>query len=582
MIDPVWVPRTTRPPVLGTKYMVSAGHYLATAAGIRILDAGGNATDAGVAAGLCLNVVQGDMTNLGGVAPVCVYSARTGRVDTISGLGWWPANVDVSAFERLHGGRIEGGIHNCVVPAALDSWMTALEKFGSMTFAEVAAPAIELAEDGFPMHSVMADSFANTSWRDAVLAWPSSREIFAKPDGTFPKVGEVVVQRDLARTLRKLVEAESSALSREVGIRAARDRFYTGDIAEQMVAFIQGEGGWLSMQDLSEFHVEIEAPVSVNYRGYEVYACDSWTQGPVVPMALNILEGYDIRSMQAGSADLYHVELEVLTAAFADREKYFGDPRFTSVPMDGLLSKEYGEQWRSRLSLDHASPGMPEPGNPWVFSSRAPENRDWTPPLAVDGPSYPDTSYVCVVDSHGNAFSATPSDGVVTGPIVPGLGFSVSSRGSQSWLDQSHPFAVAPRRRPRLTPSPGMVLKDGRLAMPYGTPGNDVQPQAMLQFIVNFVDFDMNVQAAIEAPRCATYSFPRSSDPHPYTPGFAQIEGRAGSEIVEDLRSRGHDIHPWPDWAGTAGSLSAIFVDQESGVLHGGADPRRVAYAIGR
>lgn len=582
MIDPVWVPATTRPPVMGTRHMVSAGHYLATAAGVRILEAGGNAFDAGVAAGLCLNVVQADMTNLGGVAPICLYDAKTGTVRTISGLGWWPAATDMEVFHTQYGGRIDGGIHDCVMPAAADAWLLALETYGTMPLAEVAAPAIELAESGFPMHHVMAGSFTNPVWRDMVLGRPSTRAVFAGPDGRLPEIGEQVVQKDLGRTLRRLVEAESGAASRAAGIRAARDRFYTGDIAAEMVAFIQGAGGWLSMEDLAEFRVEIEDPVSVNYRGFDVYACDAWCQGPVVPMALNILEGYDVRSMGACSADTYHLVIEVLKAAFADRERYFGDPRFVSVPIDGLLAKEYGGQWRQRLSLETAAPGMPEPGDPWPFSSRTPGETSWTFPAPHDGPTYPDTSYLCVVDSEGNAFSATPSDGVVTGPVVPGLGFCVSARGSQSWLDPAHPAAVGPRRRPRLTPSPGMVMKDGRLVMPYGTPGNDVQPQAMVQFLVNFIDFEMNIQAAIEAPRCATYSFPRSSDPHPYQPGLAHLEDRAGADVLDGLRRRGHDIHPWPSWVGEAGSLAGIYVDHDAGVLHAGADPRRIAYAFGR
>jgi gamma-glutamyltranspeptidase/glutathione hydrolase len=581
VVDPVWVPKTTRPEVLATKYLVSAGHYLAAAAGMRVLDAGGNAFDAGVATALCINTVQGDMTNIGGVGPAVVFDARRGVVETVSGLGWWPGEVDVTAFERLQGGRIGGGILDTVAPAAMDSWLTVLERYGTMTFTQVAQPAIELAEDGFPMHSVMADSFRAPAWGNKVLATPSTRAIFTK-DGVFPEIGERVIQRDLAKTLRLLAEAEQGAATREAGIRAARDRFYTGDIAEQMVAFIRGEGGWLSMADLAAFHVEVESPVTTSYRGYDIHACDTWCQGAVVPMAMNILEGYDIAGFGPESVALYHHVIEALKAAFADRERYFGDPHFTTVPIDGLLNKEYAGKWRARLSARKAEPGMPEPGDPWPYSAREPHESAWTPPVPKDGPTWPDTSYLCVVDSEGNAFSATPSDGVVSGPIVPGLGFCVSARGSQSWLDQSHPFGVRPYKRPRLTPAPGMVTKDGKLVMPYGTPGNDVQPQAMVQFLLNFIDFKMNVQSAIESPRCATYSFPRTTDPHPYTPGNAHIESRVGQQTLDALRSLGHDIHPWPDFAGTAGSINAIYVDPDANVLHGGADPRRTAYAIGR
>ncbi len=251
--------------------------------------------------------------------------------------------------------------------------------------------------------------------------------------------------------------------------------------------------------------------------------------------------------------------------------------------MDGLLSKEYAAEWRDRIDPHVASPGMPEPGDAWRFSARHEERPSrWRFPEPAAGPPEPDTSYLCVVDAQGNAFSATPSDGVTSAPLVPGLGFMMSSRGMQSWLDADHPSSLVPGKRPRLTPSPGMVLKDGRLMMPYGTPGNDVQPQAMVQFLVNVIDYGMDIQQAVEAPRRATFSFPRSSDPHPYNPGLAHLESRVSPAVAEALARMGHDLQMWPEWTGTAGSLGAIRVDHENGVLHGAADPRRVAYAIGR
>lgn len=585
MARPRWMPRTSRPVIMGTHHMVSAGHYLATQAGVRILEAGGNAIDAGVAAGLCLNVVQADVTQLGGVAPICIYRSDTGQVETISGLGWWPAATDVTLFHHRYGGRIPPGIHRSVIPAAAGAWLTALERHGTMPLSDVAEAAIDLADNGFPMHSVMFDTFTDSPGTlSRMRSWPSTREVFLARDGHPAGLGELVVQKDLAGTLRLLCEAERGAESRAAGIRAARNRFYTGDIAEAMVAFSAREGGWLTTEDLASFQVGTEAPVMTSYRGYDVFACGPWCQGPVVPMTLNILNGYDLARHEPASTGLYHLILEALKAAFADRDRYFTDPRFGDVPMDGLLSPDYAAHWRDRISGDAAPPAMPMPGDAWAFSARprpaGPET--WTYPAPATGDVEPDTSYLCVVDRQGNAFSATPSDGATSSPLVPGLGFAISSRGMQSWLDQSHPSPVAPGRRPRLTPSPGMVLKDGALVMPYGTPGNDVQPQAMVQFLVNVIDFGMDVQAAIEAPRCATYSYPRSSDPHPYAPGSANLEGRAGPDVLAGLRALGHDIRPWPDWTGTAGSVSAIRVDHGTGVLFGGADPRRIAYAAGR
>ncbi len=583
MADAHWVAATTRPVIMGTRYMISAGHYLAAAAGMRILDKGGNAFDAGVAAALCVNVLQPDLTNIGGVAPICIFHADSGAVETISGLGWWPAAADPEFFRRERGGRMGRGIHRCIMPAAMDAWLTTLQRHGTMRFGEIADSAIELAEDGFAMHPVMHETLSDEASLRAMRGWASTRAVFL-PDGEPVAVGRRVVQRDLARTLRILAAAEQGAPSREAGLEAARACFYTGEIGQAMANFVAAEGGWITLQDLAAFRVAIEPSVSLNYRGYDIHACGPWCQGPVVPMALNILEGYDIASLGANSAALYHLVIEALKAAFADRDKYFTDPRFGAVPMDGLLAKGYGAQWRSRIDPHRASPGMPEPGEPWAFSAAPPrrEASRWRHPDAAPGVVEPDTSYLCVVDSAGNAFSATPSDGVTSAPLVPGYGFMISSRGMQSWLDPDHPSVMAPRKRPRLTPSPGMVLKDGRLVMPYGTPGNDVQPQAMVQFLINVIDFGMDVQAAMEAPRCATYSYPRSSDPHPYSPGQANIEGRVDPSVLARLQALGHGIKAWPGWTGSAGSLGAIRVDHGTGVLHGGADPRRTAYAIGR
>jgi gamma-glutamyltranspeptidase / glutathione hydrolase len=575
-------PRSTRPIVMGTRHMVSAGHYLAAAAGYRILEAGGNAVDAGVAAGLCINVTQADLTNIGGVAPIIMYLADSGTVETISGLGWWPKAANVDFFQREQAGRIRRGIHRCVLPSAIDAWLTALERHGTMTFADVAAPAIELADDGFPMHDLMLDILSTPSALGGMRQWPSTRSVFLTDGHPIP-LGARVVQKDLARTLRMLVEAEGGATTREAGMRAARDRFYTSDIAERMIRFASQQGSWLTMQDLAEFHVAIEEPVKTTYRGYEVYACGPWCQGPVVLQTLNILEKYDLASKDRFSAEVYHLILEALKASFADRDRFYGDPRFVDVPIDGLLSKAYATQWQERIDLDIANPGMPEPGDAWSFSGRRQRRPSrWKYPVPSNGPGEPDTSYVCVVDRWGNVFSATPSDGVTSSPLVEGLGFIISSRGMQSWLDPDHPSCLEPGKRPRLTPSPGMVLKDGRLVMPYGTPGNDMQPQAMVQFLVNVIDYQMNPQQAMDAPRCATFSFPRSSDPHPYTPGLCHLEARLDPRIPEALLRMGHKLRIWPAWTKAAGSLGAIQVDHEHGVLHGAADPRRMAYAIGR
>ena len=577
-----WVPATTRPNIMGLNYMVSTGHYLASLAATRILDAGGNAIDAGVAGGLCLNVVQPDLTSIGGVAPISIFSSDTGRVSTVSGLGTWPAKADPEFFHVAHGGRIPAGIHRTVVPSAIAAWLTALERFGTMSLDQVAAPAIELAEKGFPAHQIMHDTFTHEPDLANMRSWPSTASVFLNARGLPHEVGETVVQSDLARSLTRLVVASAGAASREAGIVAARDLFYRGDMARSMAEFSRTQGGWLEEGDLAGFEVELEEACMVDYRGHEVYSCGPWSQGPVVLETLNILEGFDMAAIPLDSSDYYHVVIEALKASFADRDRYYGDPRFIDVPIDGLLSKEYAAQWRARIDLGHATLGMPEPGNAWDFSTAAEAKPSaWQFPSPLAGRREPDTSYLCVVDSHGNAFSATPSDGATSTPLVPGLGFTMSSRGMQSWLDPRHPSSLEPGKRPRLTPNPGMVVKKGKFVMPYGTPGNDVQPQAMVQFLIGTLDHGLDLQAAIERPRAVTYSFPGSSDPHTYTPGLVKVESRVGTAVIQELSERGHSVQLWPEWTGVAGSICAVRADLDPRRFIGAADPRRVSYALG-
>jgi gamma-glutamyltranspeptidase/glutathione hydrolase len=448
----------------------------------------------------------------------------------------------------------------------------------------VAAPAIELAEQGFPVDIYLPHKISQS--REMLEALPSLGAIYL-PNGRVPEVGESIVQKDLANTLRKLVEAETGArhLEREAAIVAARDRFYRGDIAEQLVEYCQAEGGLLTMQDMAEFSVDIEPPVKTTYRGYEVYACGPWCQGPVVPQTLNLLEGYELAQYGHNSVEHLHILTEALKLAFSDRHHYYGDPRHVRVPIDGLLDKRYADRRRQQIDASRAWPEMPPPGDPWAFEAQ-PELAAAAGPGArlVAGAPQPDTSYLCVVDEEGNAFSCTPSDGFTDMPIVPGLGIIISSRGSQSWLEPGHPSSLAPRKRPRLTPNPGMMLKDGQLFGPYGTPGGDVQPQAMVQFLVNLLDFGMNPQAAVEAPRIASASHPDSFDPHPYTPGLLRVEAQIAPEVVAALEARGHRIEIWPPIhrpGRIPGSVCAVLVDREHGVLVGAADPRDMAYAIG-
>jgi gamma-glutamyltranspeptidase/glutathione hydrolase len=315
--------------------------------------------------------------------------------------------------------------------------------------------------------------------------------------------------------------------------------------------------------------------VKTTYRDIEVYCCGPWCQGPVNNMALNILEGYDLASLGHNSPEYLHIMISALDLAFADREMYFGDPRFVEVPIKELTSKRYAETRRDIIDLDMTWGKMPPPGDPRNFKGVA---SDWREPGPGAESSTPDTSYGCVVDKEGNAFSATPSDG---GRLVPGIGIGISPRGVQSWLDPNHASSVAPGKRPRLTPNPALAFKNGEVFMAYGTPGNDSQPQTMVQVLVNIVDFNMNVQQAIEAPRFRSSNFPTSSWPHEYLPGRLNIEARVPQDVIEKLKDIGYDVNVFPDYTFECGGISVVLVDRERELLMGGADPRRENYAIG-
>ncbi|HEY7656734.1 MAG TPA: gamma-glutamyltransferase family protein [Burkholderiales bacterium] len=570
---------TGRTTIMGTRHVISAGHYLAAHAGFQILEAGGNAIDAGVAAGIAIGVLQTDKVNFGGVAPQLIYTAKSREVHCIDGLGVWPHAITPDYFIRRHGGKIPKGVERCVVPAAPDAWLTALESFGTMGFGEVAASAIRFAREGFPMHPMMSDFIKEN--QVTFRGWPASRKVFL-PKGRPPEVGEVFVQPDLGRTLQYMADEEKKVArrrGRKAGLGAARTAFYKGDIARVVTKFIEKEGGPMRYEDFAGFRVKFEPTVRSRFDGIELHACGPWSQGPVLPMALNILKGFDLKAMGHNSPAYIHVVTEAMKLAYADRHHHFGDPRFVKVPIAGLVSDRYAAHRRSLISLEKAWPEMPPAGDPDTLAQLS--HRCVPVPEREDAPGPGDTSYVCAFDRHGNAFSCTPSDGSDKTPIVPGVGILCSGRGTQSWADPSHPSSVAPGKRPRLTPNPALAFKNGRVYMPFGTPGGDVQCQAMLQVFLNINVFGMAPQAAVEAPRFAGYSFPGSFEPHPYYPGRLHLEASLAKEAGDDLRELGHKVYEWGDMTWLAGAVCTIVADHENGVLHGGADPRRPAYVLG-
>ena len=555
---------------IGTRWAVAAGHSLAAEAAASVLSAGGNAVDAGVAGGFTLGVVHPDMVSVAGVAPILVHLARTGETWQVSGVGPYPKASSREYFMQRHGGQIPAGLGRTVVPAAPAAWCEALERWGTMSFADAISPALGHAERGFAVSAFSAYQMGANA--EKYKRWPSSVALYLR-DGRAYRMGEVLVQSELADTLKRMVAAEKRAGgSRVEGIRAARNEFYRGETAKRIAEFHRANEGPLALSDLAEFSVEVEPALRTSFGAYEVAVCGFWCQGPALLQALNILDGMDLAALGHNSPKYLHTIVESIKLAFADRDAYYGDPNFVKIPAERLLSKAYGELRRAQIR-EKAWQEMPPPGDA--------ELRRTVLPLAGGSTDALDTSYVAVIDAEGNGFSATPSDPNVDSPAVSGVGCVVSPRGSQGWLDPNHASVVAPGKRPRLTPAPAMALSGGKVMMPFGTPGGDVQQQAMLQVFLNTTVFGMPLQEAIEAPRLASRSFPDSFWPHAYSPGKLEAERRIPKETRDALVGMGHEVAEWPDWEWRAGAVCAVKMGPE-GTRWGGADPRRGALSIAR
>ncbi len=575
--------KSNRPLLMGNSHVVAAGHYLSALAGLEMLEAGGNAIDAGVAAGIATGVLEGTHVSFAGVAPIIIRMA-TGVVETISGLGCWPTAATPEYFATHFGGKIPAGVARTVIPAAPDAWITALERHGTMSFADVAAPSIRLCNEGFPAHAFMANFIAKR--RPMIERYPSTAEIYL-PGGHPPAMGQVFVQKDLGATLQYIADEERAQTrhGRLAGLAAARASFYRGDIAQKIVAFHRAEGGLITAKDLADFRVGIEKPVEGRFGDLVVWTCGPWCQGPMLLQTLNLLDPAALRTAGHNSPAAIHAMTEAIKLAASDREAYYGDPRFMDVPIDDLVSAGYAAERRQMIDPDRAAPGMPIPGSvagePWRGDLLR-NSLDHVPAPIEEDESAADTSYCCAVDRWGNVFSATPSDGNTACPVIPGTGFVASGRGSQSRADPEHPSCLAPGKRPRLTPNPAIAMKAGEYVLPFGTPGGDVQVQAMVQCLANLAVYGMDPQSAVEAPRFASYSFPSSFAPYDYRPGVLAVENRISTETTDALAAKGHIIEWWPALAGEAGSVCMIHHDLDSGVKSGAADPRRTAYAMGR
>jgi gamma-glutamyltranspeptidase/glutathione hydrolase len=584
-------PFMTRPLILARHGVVTSGQYLATAAGFRIFAQGGNAIDAAVATGLVLNLVEPHNNGLGGEAPTLVYSAKERKTYAVCGLGWSPAAFSIDWCQQNEIDLIPGdGYIPACVPAMMDTWCLMLSRFGTMSFAQAAAPAMELAEEGFPLYAGLQRYIAALADRFTDL-YPSTGKVFL-PGGRIPQESELLLNPDWAAALRLMCLAEAkNGKGRIAGIEAARDVFYKGAIAERIVEFInkhpvmdasgKEHRGLLTLEDMSEWHATLEKPVSVTYGGLEVYKCPPWTQGPVFLQQLTLLEGYDLKGMGHNTPEYLHTWIECAKLAFADREAYYGDPKFDDVPFDILLSKAYSDQRRSLIS-EQASPDM-RPGDvgrgfpEYATRPVLEDNR-----LGLQGHNHTgDTTHLDTADATGNMVACTPSGGwYQSSPVIEGLGFPLGTRGQMFYLNAERPNALAPRKRPRATLTPTIVTREGQPYLAFGTQGGDAQDQWTLQFFLNVVEFGMNLQEALDAPCVHSEHFPSSFYPRQAAPRLVSVEGRIPVEVRNELERRGHIIEVPGDWV--HGRVLAAGFDLVNGGLQAAASPRQaIAYAMG-
>jgi len=569
--------QTMRPVIRGRQAAVASMKAEATEAARRILDAGGNAFDAAVGGQAALGVTDFSLNGVGSDAVLLVYNASEKKVYSINAEPRAPKLATIEWYEKNNGAKIpeSDGLLSGGLPGVVDAWYTLLDRWGTMTFAQVLQPAIDLAENGFPL-SERSASYIGASKK--ILKYPTTVKVYL-PNGQPPKAGAILKNPDLARTLKELVEAEKANQSkgRHEALKAARDRFYKGDIAHDLAAFSEANGGLFRYEDFAEYTAKVETPVSINYRGYQIYKNPSASQGPTELIALNLLEGYDLKAMGHDSADFIHTSAEAVKLAMGDREKYLGDMDFIKIPYDGLLSKEYARERRKLIDPAKASldlrPGTPQSAGAAMLSRPVHEVLDGE--ARHDG----DTSYIAVVDKHRNMVSFEPSLHSLfgTGVVMGDTGIIFNCRGDYYSLVRGEANALEPGKRPRSTLQSTLIMKDGEPYAILGSPGGDDQVMRTMQTLINMIDFGMNIQQAIEAPRWSSDSFPASPFPHTMYPGDLAVESRIPQTTRDALIAKGHKLRVTPAWS--LGSNGGIVLDMSSGVMSAGADPRVDAYA---
>src|SRR5882724_1864955 len=561
-----------RPTIVAQHGMVAAGHPLAAEAGMRILKAGGNAIDAAMATWAVQGQVEPGMTGLGADMFILYYNAKSGEVKFINGTALAPQAATIE-FYKSKGGIPDEGPLSSSVPGAVGGAVYAVKTYGTKPLTEVLAPAIDIADGGFPVSEALAGSIRSS--RAKLAKFPSSTKIYFR-DGQPLQMGDVIKNPDLAATLRAIAAKGA-------------DPFYRGDIAKNTVAFLKANGGIFSESDLADYQPYEDTPVHVNYRGTDVYECPPNSQGFVMLEALNILEGYNLKEMGRNSAPYLHAVTEALKLSFADRNTYVGDPKFVpNIPMAQLLSKEYAAARRTQIDPNHAIVGEPAPGDPRrMRATTAGGQQAYASPLRAPTDVHafdPDeilnlTTYLAVVDKDHNMVSITSSllSGFGSGVVVEKGGFVMNDRMRYFYLDPKDVNALQPRKRVRQTINPAMALKDGKPWVAFGTPGSDTQPQTQLQFFLNVAEFGMNVQEALEQPTVISNSFQDSYQPHDVK-GKLLTPALLPKSVQEALAAKGHvlDIRNVKG----VGSVKAILIDSRTGVLMGGVSPTGDSYVM--
>jgi gamma-glutamyltranspeptidase / glutathione hydrolase len=594
---------TTRPEILGTYGVVSSTHWLASSVAMKMLEAGGNAFDAAVAAGMTLQVCEPHLNGPGGDMPGLIYRADQRKAQVICGQGVAPAGATIAHYKGLGLDMVPGsGLLATVVPGAFDAWMLMLRDHGTMTMEEIFEPAIAYAINGVPVVPRITDT-VNTVRELFETEWPTSAALFL-PNGRPPVPGTLFYNPTMAATWQRLIaEGKAAGGDRVAQIDAARNAWYEGFVAEAMDKFcrenevmdVSGRrhSGVLTGDDMAKWRASYDEPQTYDFHGYTAMKTGPWGQGPVLLQQLALLKEYGLKDMDPNGPDFVHVAVEAAKLAFADREAFYGDPNFVETPMDTLLSDEYNRARRGLIDMDQASmefrPGEIEGyGGAVDYAAHVAAAGDdkyakfgiGEPTVGKQGQVQGDTCHVDVIDRHGNMVACMPSGGwLQSSPTIPELGFCLNSRAQMFWLEEDRPATLVPGKRPRTTLSPSMALKDGEPYMVFGTPGGDQQDQWQTNVFLRHTQFGMNLQEAIDAPSWHSEHFPNSFFPRPAKPGKLVVEGRFPKATVDELRRRGHDVEVGDDWS--EGRMCAAA--QEDGILKAGANPRGMqGYAVGR